>query len=39
MLTNERAFLDKFHQALEQTAQPSPTPPPLPDKPGEGGAK
>lgn len=31
MLTNERAFLDKFHQALEQT-QPPATPPPLPGK-------
>ncbi|MBK7998191.1 MAG: AAA family ATPase [Verrucomicrobia bacterium] len=39
MLTNERAFLDKFHQALEQTAQPSPTPPPLPEKPAGGGPK
>lgn len=36
MLTNERAFLDRFHQVLEQS-QPAAAPPPLPGQPtGEG---
>jgi rubrerythrin len=39
MMTNEQAFLEKFHEALEKKQQPS-APSPLPGKPpSKGGAK